>query len=177
MQDSDTILRARAEALALPPVFANERNNELELVRFQLNNESYAFETKYVWRLNRLPHVTLIPMISGTVSGICNMHGSVIAMLNLKKILGLHESEEEPVSKVVIALGRRAAEIAVTADCITGIWKIDPCELQPAPEGLSFSSKFISGICKPGITVLDPEKLWTAASAESDQNIDKTNQR
>jgi purine-binding chemotaxis protein CheW len=90
-------------------------------VRVHLGSESYALPVAMVREVGRLGDVAQLPGAPASVLGLYNLHGSVIPVIDLARLLGLPRGA--PAQKIVVAEhAGRLAGLAVEA--ITGVQEI-----------------------------------------------------
>jgi purine-binding chemotaxis protein CheW len=116
----ERLLRERAAALAAAAVPATERQADgIEVLGFQCAGERYAFETAWVARVLPLPPLTVIPGLPGFFAGVSVCEGEVLAVLDLRVLLGLPLSELADPAALIVLRGEDNC-FAVLADAIDG---------------------------------------------------------
>ena len=104
------LLDERAHALARAGEEA-EAGERIELFTFELEGEWYAVETRYVREVCRPPERTPLPGAADFLTGVVNLRGEVLAIVDLPRALGLPAAP--PQSAWLIVLGNERAEFGV----------------------------------------------------------------
>lgn len=134
---------------------------ERQIIAFKLGGEIFGLDISNIERIAQLEPVTLVPKAPDFISGIMNLGGSIITLVNLSKILNI--PEEEDVDQIII-LENETMNIGVLAGLVTDVITVD----EDSPdEGLiridSQDSSFVSGVFKAKdkiINVLNVGKLF-----------------
>ena len=148
-----------------------EKQIKYEIVVFLLDDYKYAIPLHSVSRI--INAVDIRPLSGGPeiISGIINMKGKIIPVVNIRKRLGLEQREIEPEDRFIITYtGNR--EIAFPADSVPGLTSIDlfkPEELSdPLPD-----TGYLIGIGKTDngiILIYDMEKFLSAGEENKLKN-------
>jgi purine-binding chemotaxis protein CheW len=158
-EEARRVLEERARSLArLPPETAS--GDSLDLLVFTRSGERYGLETSRAVEV--LPPTSVAPVPGGRafLAGIVNHRGEVLAVLELRGLIGPAgpgRDGDEPASFVVVveALGMR---FGLRADEVQGVVRIAAEELGPAAPGTGLSS-WIRGITDGMVAVVDVEAL------------------
>ena len=153
-----TLLLARAKALARESagVITTER---LEVLEFGLGNETYAFELSQVREVLVLVELTPLPRVPAHILGITQIHGQILAVVDLRKIFGLPERGLQN-SWHLIVLQSTTMEFAVVAERITGVRHLPVAGLQPSLPSLNDTrASYLKGISADGTAVLSVASL------------------
>ncbi|MBX3009983.1 MAG: purine-binding chemotaxis protein CheW [Caldilineaceae bacterium] len=157
--ETQATLRARARALANVPSAKTDIAEALTVVAFRLADERYAVASAYVREIVPLKMLTPIPCTPAFLLGIVNLHGQIIAVVDLKKFLELPEKGLADTNRLLV-LHTPQLEVGLVAEAILGVDKISVAQLRPPFQTLSKVSKeFISGVTPDGITLLAAERL------------------
>ncbi len=153
------ILIARAKQLSLPVQNDRDVEDATLVVCFLLYPERYAVEATYVDGVFPLNNLTIIPGTNAIVSGVMNIRGETYPLVNLKRLMGLHERGLTGMDKVVLL---RDGEMAfgLLVDEVMGSEQVDRAQLAQAPATLHSSAlKYIRGIVRGGIIMLDVKQI------------------
>lgn len=96
-----------------------------QIVVFELDKEEYGVEISSVQEIVRIPEIMRIPDVPAYIVGIINLRGKVIMVVDLKKKLGLGESQKHEESRLIVLN---------IAGQITGIMVDDVLEVLPLDE-------------------------------------------
>ena len=131
-----------------------------QYIGFHLQKSEYAIPITKVREIINLPEITRLPQSSPTLTGITNLRGSVIPVVNVKRLMHLAENGNKGSKIIVIASGRITYGILV--DSITGVIGIDESAIE-SPENLAQGrTEQVNGVAKYSdrlIMLLDPKKL------------------
>lgn len=115
-------------------------NEETQFVVFTLAKETYGLPVTNVREIVTLTKITAVPRSQDYVSGIVNLRGSVVPVLNFHRRLGLPETETTAHSRImVVELGKE--EVGLLVDGVSEVIRISPdkvgapSELLSGPEG------------------------------------------
>jgi purine-binding chemotaxis protein CheW len=163
-ESTKDILRARAKALASEPP-APDSGGSVEVVEFLLAQERYAIESIHIREVYPLRDLTPIPCTPVFVSGIINVRGEIITVIDLRKFFDLAVSGLTDLNKVII-LQSGEMQIGILADSILGIRSLVLRQLQPVlPPFTGMRADYLRGLTDQRVIVLDTERLL------SDQRI------
>ena len=108
------------------------------LTVFSLGAEWYAVDLVHVRRILRPVPIARVPGASPEVLGLMNCHGEVLAILDLRKLLGLGTTEAAAARDgrlvVVLHFGRREAGVIV--DAVGDICDVRAQDVRPVLESL-----------------------------------------
>lgn len=152
--DAAAILRARARALARLPeaVPAGER---LQVLRFRLAWEDYAFEARYVREVSLLAQLTPVPCTPSFVMGIVNLHGEILSVIDLKTFFELPAQGLGDLNRLIVLEGQ-GMRFGILADAITGMASLPADSLQPTlPTLTGIRAQYLRGVTPDRTVVLD----------------------
>jgi purine-binding chemotaxis protein CheW len=134
---------------------------EKQIITFKLGDEIFGLDITDVERITQLEPITIVPRAPEFISGIMNLAGSIITLVDLSKILGI--PEEKDIDQVII-LENEMMNLGILTGFITDVITVD--EASP-DEGLvridTKESNFISGVFKSKgkiVNVLNTDKLF-----------------
>jgi purine-binding chemotaxis protein CheW len=163
--DSVQILRARARALARPPVHPPVAETLLYVVEFRLAQERYAIETRYVREVYPLKDLTPLPCTPPFVRGIVNVRGRILPVLDLKKFFDLPEQGLTDLHRIILLDGNDL-ELGLLVDATVGVRSVPGDSLQPSlPTLTGIRSEYLKGVAAGHLVVLDVARIL------ADQNI------
>lgn len=163
------ILRARAKGLAAPPPPLVEPASEIEVVEFQLAEETYAVETRYVSEVWPLRELTALPGTPEYVAGITNVRGRIMAVMNPRIFLGL-PARGLPDANRVVLLKEGEAEFGVLVDDVAGVRRLARSSLLPdLPTLTGLRRAYLLGIGPESLVVLDGARILQDPRLHVDQ--------
>jgi len=139
-----------------------------QVLRFQLGGESYAFDVLKAREVLSLVRITPLPSAMDFVSGVINLRGSVIPVVDLRKKFGLPPEEPTVDTSIIIVeikAGDETTVIGAMVDSVKGVMLCEEKELEPPPRfGMKMNTNLIQAIAKKGETfviILDADKVFS----------------
>jgi purine-binding chemotaxis protein CheW len=158
-QHAQAILDERARALARVPTEPPRASEVLEVATFCLAEERYAIETRFVTKVMRLTDLTPIPGTPAFLAGVMNLRGEILAVLDLRPVLGLAPSAAGDPSWIVV-LGDERDELALCIDAVLEVTTLRVDEvLEPTGSVASNNRPYHRGVTSDALIVLDGEAL------------------
>lgn len=158
-EETQRILRARAQSLARVPPVAPALDTTLELLEFRLASERYALETRHVHEVHPLRELTPVPCTPEFVLGIVNVRGRILPVLDLKKFFQLPNQGLTDLHRIILVRGN-GLEMGLLADVIVGVRRIPVDCLQPSlPTLTGIRAEYLQGVSEERLVVLDLDRL------------------
>ena len=153
------VLRKRAHALAAQPARKSASSKDLVALEFALAYERYAVSVAVVQEVCLLRQCTRLPCAPTYLSGIMNLRGKVLAILDLQNLLNIPR-KGLPYQNRVIVLNTRDSTLGLLADEIAGvrILSLDAL-LLPLATIRGPRLDYYMGITPDGTTLLDGDRL------------------
>ncbi len=145
---------------------------EEHLVLFTLCNEYYGVDIARVREVNEVQEITKLPQSPPFIEGVINLRGDITPVMNLRKRLGLPQTETEQETRImVVQVGDQGLGLLV--DDVREVIKV-PSEAIVAPSQFVTTerSKFLRSIAKIEnrlVVLFDLDKLLTV------QELDELN--
>ena len=157
--DTAAILRARARALARPPVPPPAAGATLEVIEFTLAQERYALEAAYVREVHPLEDLTPLPCTPAFVLGLVNVRGRIFPVIDLKKFFDLPESGIGDLHRILL-VAAEGLEFGLLADTIVGVRGLALDALQPSlPTLTGIRAEYLKGVTADRLVVLDAARI------------------
>jgi chemotaxis signal transduction protein len=160
----DAVLLERARLLARrPEVVSNVPM--AQLLAFAAGNDRYAIDVTHVYRLERCARVTPLPGAGRQFTGILNVHGQLVPLVDLGVLAGTPPC---PDPMFAIILGGARAEIGIVAQALIEMREIPLDTLAasaPAPRPL------VRHITADGIAVIDGAALIADPRLTHEENV------
>ena len=148
-----------------------------QFVGFQLAGQEYAFRIEQIQEIVILRQVTRTPQVPEYVEGVSNLRGSIIPIINLRKLFGLEAKEADGDTRtIVVNIGPRT--MGCTVDMVSQVMRIPEENIQAAPETVTAGgAHYIAGFARHNgrlmilldiDELLDPQKLEQVNQAASD---------
>jgi purine-binding chemotaxis protein CheW len=172
VNDTATILRARAQALARVSDTLDEDPDDLELLEFRLGSECYAVETRHVHEVHPLRELTPLPGTPDFVRGIVNLRGRIVPVYDLKKLFDLPEQGLTDLHRIVVVRNHEL-ELGLLADVVTGVRRLKRAALQPTLPTLSgIGAEYLMGVSEERVVVLALERILADPRIVVDETVD-----
>jgi len=118
-----------------------------QVIGFRLQNEEYAVPIVKVREIIGMLPITVLPNLPEYFEGMTNIRGSVIPIINLKRLMHLPENGDAAAKIIVITCG--TSTYGVLVDSITGVASIDEQSVErPDRIANAEDTSFIDGIAK-----------------------------
>lgn len=124
----------------------HEHEDAVEMVVFRIGDQEYCMDIMKVREIRGWSPATRIPHAPSYVSGIMNLRGAVIPIVDLAVRLGLGETK--PDDRNVIIVGQVGSQlVGFLVDAVSDILTIVSEKVQPTPDVASDTAKqFVSGV-------------------------------
>ena len=122
-----------------------DEKNTSQFVGFHIDGQQYAFRIEQIQEIVILNQVTPIPQVADYVEGVSNLRGSIIPIINLRKLFGLSPKPTDGDTRtIVINIGERT--LGCMVDMVSHVIRIPDESIQPAPEAVTGDeANYISG--------------------------------
>jgi len=150
------ILDARARLLARVPDEPPRAGELLELVVFVLGGERYGIESRFVREVARLSRFTPVPGTPAFVLGVTNLRGEILALFDLRRLLGVVTEGVTDLGRIVV-LGEHRREFGLLADAASEILWVPGASL--AQPETAWGRTYVRGVSPDGVIVLSGEAL------------------
>lgn len=152
----------------------SKRRNTSQFVGFQIAGQEYAFRIEQIQEIVILEQVTKTPQVPEYVEGVANLRGSIIPIINLRKLFGLEPKLADSETRtIVVNVGQRT--MGCTVDMVSQVMRIPEENIQPAPETVTANgANYIAGFARMNgrlmilleiDELLDPRKLDLVSQA------------
>ncbi|HOS36408.1 MAG TPA: chemotaxis protein CheW [Treponemataceae bacterium] len=130
-----------------------------QFLTFFLGDERYAIDVRKIHEVLEVPRITRVPRMPAFVSGVMNLRGNVIPVMDLRHKFGLGKTEiTEDTSIVVTEISdvfgdeeQSVLEIGLFSDAVDQVLDIPPENIEPPPAiGTSIDTSFIRGMGRVG---------------------------
>jgi purine-binding chemotaxis protein CheW len=154
-----SILRKRAAVLAQERATVQQSSEFVNVIAFLLSGESYAFETSRIKEVYPLKEVTPLPCTPESIVGIINVRGHIITVLDLKKLLGLHDSSIRVFDKAII-VEREDVVLGFLADEVLGAKTIIINSLvKELPTLSGLNAEYLYGVTPDRLILLNLDRI------------------
>lgn len=165
------ILRERAKKLSVIKISDEEDSKQIEIVVFDIADEQYAFETKFIKEVYVVKDIIPIPNVPGFIIGLINVRGEIISVVDIKSFFGMEQKGVTNLNQVVI-LENSKMKFGVLADIIVGTRTISKKDIQESiPTFDTQQLKYFNGITSDGVILLDANKILSDESLIVNEKI------
>ena len=138
-----------------------------QILRFELAGEQYAFDVLKTREVLTIVKVTPLPNASSYLSGVVNLRGSVIPVVDLRKKFGLEAAEQTADTAIVIMEiqnGDEALVVGAIVDAVRGVVSVEQKNIEAPPKfGMRLKSALVELIAKfdsEFIIILNVDKVF-----------------
>jgi len=81
---------------------AKKDEDNFQFINFLLDKEWYGVAIIKVKEIIKVPAITYLPSTTNIISGICNLRGNILTVINTKRIFGLSDTQSTSEARVVV---------------------------------------------------------------------------
>jgi purine-binding chemotaxis protein CheW len=140
-----------------------------QYLTFKLGNEVFATDVAKVREVLDFTTITEIPRTPDFMSGVINLRGSVVPVVDLRLCLEMSKIEKTRNTCIVVVevmLDNESTVIGVLADSVEEVIDLEPEQIQPAPRiGTHIRTDFIKGMGKRDnqfVMILDIDRVFSS---------------
>jgi purine-binding chemotaxis protein CheW len=140
-----------------------------QYLTFRLGNEIFATDVAKVREVLDLTTITAIPRTPEFMSGVINLRGSVVPVVDLRLCFEMSKTESTRNTCIVVVevlLDNEPTVIGALADSVEEVIDFEPEQIQPAPRiGTQIRTDFIRGMGKRDaqfVMILDIDRVFSA---------------
>jgi purine-binding chemotaxis protein CheW len=123
-----------------------------QYLTFTLGEETYAFDVGNVREVLEVIPITKIPRMPHFVSGVINVRGSVVPVIDLRLKLGMSLADKTVNSCIIVievSIEGVNTVLGVLVDSVQEVVEFDASKIEPPPKiGTGIRSDFLQGIGK-----------------------------
>lgn len=141
----------RAAQLAKPPV-REEEGEKIELALLQLGCEVYGVDVQYVREIRPAVQITRVPRAPEWVTGVVNLRGHILSVLDLQRFFELAPVEAEQKDMIapfpnLVVVETPAMEVALLTEDVLAIETFAVSGIQDVTETIhGLGSEYVCGI-------------------------------
>ncbi len=133
---------------------------KVKYLTFQVDNEVYGFDISYVSDINRMQEITLVPQQNNFVSGVINLRGQIIPVIEIRRRFNKEHREYDD-RTCIIVMNFETYTVGVIVDTVLEVIAVVKDEIT-SQKTSEKKSRFVQGIIKLNeqmVTLMDIEKL------------------
>ena len=120
----------------------------MKVVVFQLADNEYVVPVSQVQGIEKMMDITRVPNTPAHVMGVVNLRGVVTPIIDLKRLLGLEQSEITEATRIII-ISSEDINVGLIVDSANDVLDIPLEAIEPQPEVIGgVEQDFIAGVTK-----------------------------
>jgi purine-binding chemotaxis protein CheW len=145
------------------------RDDEVQLVCFRLAQEEYAISIMKVQEIIRVGQITALPNAPVHISGIINLRGSVLPVIDMRVLFNMARSERTEQNRIVV-VDISGKTTGLIVDSVSEVLRVAKSQIEPPPTLIADSeTHYIDGVAK----LQEGKRLITLIHADSILNSAK----
>ncbi len=145
---------------------ANDLQGQMQYVTFTLEDEVYGINVMQVQEVLREIEVAPVPGAPHYVTGIINLRGNVVSVIDARTRFGLQQREGTPYTRIIVIEAQQQI-IGILVDSVAEVVDIEMSEIETAPNvGNEETARYIDGVVSRDerlLILVDLNKLLTEA--------------
>lgn len=138
-----------------------------QYLTFSLADEEYGVDILKVQEIKGYVPATRIPNCPPEITGVLNLRGTIVPIIDLRQKFGLAPAEYTPFTVIVVVVVRDRV-MGMIVDSVSDVINISPSDIQPAPSVGETVPACLSGLGKVGdklVILLDIEAVMLGETA------------
>ena len=155
----------------------SEINETRQYLTFKLGNEIFATDVAKVREVLDFTKITEIPRTPDFMSGVINLRGSVVPVVDMRLCLEMSKTERTTNTCIVVLevlLDSESLVIGALADSVEEVIDLEPDQIRQAPRiGTKIQTDFLKGMGKRDdqfIMILDIDRVFSADEMRTVRN-------
>lgn len=139
----------------------DDKTSSEPFILFELAKTTYAIRAELVQQMEMIETITPVPNAPKFVEGVVFSRGQVIPAIDLRVRLGLEKAKYDLRTRLIVIQTNKRT-VGAIADSAREFVSIPTSSIQPPPEAIGSSGKYISGIIRLGeriVLLLNVEEL------------------
>ena len=149
-----------------------------QYLTFQLGEEIFGLDVSHVREILEFTSVTKVPRTPEYMSGVINLRGSVVPVLDMRLKFGLTKTEKTVNTCIIVVEASFEEEttiIGALVDSVQEVSDLEPDQIEPAPRiGTKLKTEFIKGMGKRDdhfMILLDIDKVFSSEELAAVQDM------
>ena len=134
----------------------------LQLVSFHIGQEEFGLGIQSIQEINRMVDITRVPNAPEFVSGVINLRGKVIPIINLRKRFGFPPKESDRNTRIIV-VELSGMVVGFIVDSVSEVLRIPKNITEPPPSIVAgIGSEYITAVAKLDnrlLILLDLERI------------------
>lgn len=135
----------------------------LQLVSFRVGEEEFGLDILRVQEIIRSQQLTRVPNLPDFIEGVINLRGKVIPVIGLRKRLGLHKTDTDKKTRIVV-VDVKGQILGFVVDSVSEVLRIHTDTVEPTPRLGKIERDYIFGVGKLDtrlLLLLDLDRLMS----------------
>jgi purine-binding chemotaxis protein CheW len=141
----------------------------LQLVSFKIGDEEFGVDILKVQEINRMDQITRVPNAPDYVSGVMNLRGKVIPIVDLRQKFRLAKKDQDKDTRIIV-VELKARVIGFVVDAVNEVLRIPRNVTEPPPPMVAgIGSEYITAVGKLEdrlLILIDLERILVASEQE-----------
>lgn len=141
----------------------NSISNEQQYVTFSIDDEEFGIEILKVQEIIGYTKPTHVPNTSNFISGVINLRGIIIPIIDLRKKFNMPSKEYDKFT-VIVVVEVASKIMGIIVDAVSDVLGLTKDDIQEAPDFDKFKAEYLKGMGKVGdklIILLDIDRVLT----------------
>lgn len=158
---------------------ASEITEARQYLTFKLGSEVFGIDVAKVREVLDLTTITEIPRTPEFMSGVINLRGSVVPVVDLRLCFQMQKTEKTRNTCIVVVevlLEDESTVIGALTDSVEEVIDLEPEQIQAAPKiGTQIRTDFLKGMGKRDsqfVMILDIDRVFSAAELAAVRNAE-----
>ena len=140
---------SNALALKLNNADWEEDSDTRQYVTFQLADERFGFPMAAVREIIRIPVTERVPLTSGALVGLANLRGSVLPVIDLRRLLKLEVVDYNEANRVIVV--DVGSPVGLVVDRVARVMDVEPDRIENGDQVQSvIDADLLTGVVKDG---------------------------
>ena len=161
-------LLERRTRLVAQPVVETRPAAAIQVVPFEVGGQTYAVLASFADSVRSLEGLARVPGAPAFVAGILNVRGSIVAVIDLRRLL---DGEPVPGAVLGLVLREEATQLVLLTERVLPVQELQISDLAPGAGALrdSPSARFVRAITPNRLVLLDVHRLLLDPALVVDQ--------
>ena len=107
-------------------------NEARQYIVVKLDNEQYGIDISFVDNIVRMQQITRVPKAQSYFSGVINLRGEIIPVMNLRLKFGLEMKENTNATRIIIIKPENNAKIGILVDEVHEVETLNEVDVEKA---------------------------------------------
>jgi purine-binding chemotaxis protein CheW len=143
--------------------------DKMQFIGIRVSSEEFLMSIDFINEIIMLQNITYVPNSAKYIEGVVNLRGTILPVINLRKMMGMKKGEPTPATRIIICKDETLnLKVGLLVDSITFVVALLPDEVDSSsPPSAASGHELLSGVSKHGSSVsgvLDLQKIIGIAS-------------